>query len=335
MALGPLGATALAAMALAAHSGGVAAEDFYSGKRITIAIGFTSGGGHDTYARMLARYFGDHVPGKPTVVVQNMPGAASSKAVTFLNSGAPTDGTMIALFGPDIIPLSLIDPKKINIDFRKLAWIGSIARDERLCYAWHTAPYKSWKDLFDGAPLIVGASGPGSNAYNTAAILKNMVKAKVQIISGYPGSSEQRIAVERGELNGACGSWGSIPKGWVRDNRIVPLVAFSRSRTAGMGNIPFVGDLVKEEREKKILTLLLGASETARPYVASLSVPNDRIETLRRAFDSTMKDPAFVAEAEKGKRPLSPLTGDEAARNTADVYSAGPDIVAAAREVIK
>lgn len=313
-----------------------AASDFYEGKRITIALGFTAGGGHDTYARMFARYFGNHVPGKPTVIVQNMPGGASSKAVISLDTGAAKDGTAIASFGPDIIPLSLIDPEKIKINFTKLAWIGSISRDERLCYSWHATPFKTWDDLFNAPKMFnIGASGAGSNAYNSAAILKNMFKAKVAIISGYPGSSEQRIAIERGELDGGCGSWASIPKTWVAEKKIVPLVAFSRARAEGMENIPYVGDLAKTEQDLKVLTLLLGASDQARPYVASLEVPPDRIAILRRAFDATMKDPDFLAEAKKGQRPISPMTGEDAQRNIAEIYSAGPDIIDAARNILK
>lgn len=334
------GSAALAAVTvfcgLAAAAPAFADDGFYAGKRIAFAIGFSAGGGHDTYARMLARHYGRHVPGNPSVVVQNMPGAASSKAVVYLDAGAPRDGTVIASFGPDIIPLSLTSPDKIKVNFSKVAWIGSIAQDERLCFAWHGAPFKAYKDLFNsGRSFNVGASSAGSNAYNSAAILRNVFKANVKTIGGYPGSAEQRIAIERGELDGGCGSWASIPRDWVREKKIVPLVAFSNARAEGMENIPYVLDLAKSEKDKKVLKLLLAASEQSRPYVASLGVPKERIATLRMAFDATMKDRVFLDEAAKGRRPVSPITGAEAERNIAEIYAAGPDIVAAARDVIK
>lgn len=312
------------------------AQDFYAGKTISFAVGFTAGGGNDLNARLLARHMGRFIPGTPTIIVQNMPGAASAKPVMYLDQGAPRDGTVIATFGNGIILLSLLDSEKMKIDLSKVAWIGSITREDGVCFSWHAAGINNWSDLLNKSKRFnVGVSAPGSNVYNATAILKNMFNTNAHIIMGYPGSSEKRIAIERGELDGDCGSWTSVPQDWLRDNKIVPLVRFSSQATPGMPAMPYILDYVTNDKDKKILDFLLASGEVGRPYVASLAVPSDRLKLLRAAFDSTMIDPAFLAEAKKLDMPISPVPGVEAAKLVGDIYAAPDDIVSAAREIVK
>jgi tripartite-type tricarboxylate transporter receptor subunit TctC len=327
--------TMIAAATLAATAGIAAADNFYEGKRITIAVGFTPGGGNDLYARLLAQHIGRHIPGNPVAIVQNMPGAASSKPVLYLDAGAPKDGTEIASFGPDIIPLSLLDPETMKIDFSKLSWIGSISRDLRMCYAWHESAVKSWNDLLEQKPFNVGASGPGSNAYTGASILKRMFHTNTNIIAGYPGSAEQRIAIERRELDGGCGAWNSLPAEWIEDHKIRTIVRLSPAPIGDGPQAPYVGDLVRTDQERQILVLLLSAADLARPYVASLAVPADRVAILRAAFDATMTDPAFLADTKKADLPVSPVSGADAAKMIATIAASKPEVVAAAREIVK
>ena len=310
--------------------------DFYAGKTVSFAVGFSPGGGNDLNARLLARHIGRFIPGAPTVIVQNMPGAASAKPVMYLDSGAPRDGTVIATFGNGIILLSLLDPEKMKVDLSKFAWIGSITREDAVCFSWKASGINSWNDLLDKSKRFnVGVSAPGSNVYNATAILKNMFNTNAHIIMGYPGSSEKRIAIERGELDGDCGSWASTPQDWLRDNKIVPLVRFASQPTPGMPAMPYIMDFVKNDKDRKILDFLLASGEVGRPYVASLAVPADRLKLLRAAFDSTMKDPAFLAEAKKLDMPISPVSGVDAAKIVSDIYGAPADIVSTAREIVK
>lgn len=320
---------------LAAPSPAGAADNFHEGKRIIVAVGFTPGGGNDLYARFLAQHIGRHIPGNPTAVVQNMPGAASSKPVLYLDAAAPKDGTVIASFGPDIIPLSLLDPELMKIDFTKLAWIGSISRDTRICYTWHESGINSWDDLVKGKTFNVGVSGPGSNAYTGSSILKRMFHTNTNIIAGYPGSAEQRIAIERRELDGGCGSWASAPADWIRDKKIRPIVLLSPTPIEEAPGIPYVGDLAKTDEERKVLVLLLSAAELGRPYVASLGVPAERVAILRKAFDETMTDPQFIADTKKADLPITPISGAEATKIIQTIAASKPEVIAAAREIVK
>jgi tripartite-type tricarboxylate transporter receptor subunit TctC len=333
-------AAVVAALAVAAGAPIAAAPaqaaDFYAGKTITLAVGFSAGGGNDANARMLARHIGKHIPGKPNFVVQNMPGGASSKPVMYLDSGAARDGTVLAAFGNGIILLSLLEPEKMRVNLSKVAWIGSIAREDAVCFSWADTGLKDWNDLLDPKKRFnVGVSSAGSNVYNATAILQNMFHTNARIIMGYPGSAQKRIAIESGELDGDCGSWASVPEDWLRDNKIHTLVRFSSQPTEGMPAMPYIMDFVKNDRDRKILDFLLTSGEVGRPYVASLAVPADRIKILRAAFDATMKDPAFLAEAKKLGFPISAVPGDEAAKLVSSIYSAPPDIVGAARAIVK
>jgi tripartite-type tricarboxylate transporter receptor subunit TctC len=328
---------AVAAVMVFGLTGAVQAKaaDFYEGKKIIIALGFTPGGGNDLYARLLAQHIGHHIPGNPLAIVQNMPGAGSSKPVSYLDNGAPKDGTVIASFGPDIIPLSVLDPSQMKIDFSKLNWIGSISRDLRVCYAWYQADVQSWDDLMKGKTFNVGVSGPGSNAYTGSSILKNLFKTKTNVIAGYPGSAEQRIAIERRELDGGCGSWTSTPADWIRDKKVKPIVRLSPEEVEEMPGSPYIGDLAKSDQDRAVLSLLLSAADIARPYVVSLSIAPDRVAILRKAFDETMVDPAFVADAKKTDLPISPVSGIEATKMIQSIVSSKSEVVAAAREIVK
>ena len=265
-----------------------------------------------------------------------MPGAASAKPVMFLDSGAPKDGTMIATFGNGIILLSLLDPEKMKVNLSKVAWIGSINREDGVCFSWAASSFKSWDDFLNPTKRFnVGASAPGSNVYNATAILKNMFNTNAHIIMGYPGSAEKRIAIESGELDGDCGSWTSVPPDWLRDAKIIPLVRFSSYSAPDMPQMPYIGDFAKSEKDKQILNFLLASGEVGRPYVASLAVPAARLALLREAFDATMTDPAFLTESQRLNLPISVVSGTDAAKLIDEIYGASPDIVAAAREIVK
>jgi tripartite-type tricarboxylate transporter receptor subunit TctC len=333
MRRGNFGRPILALMLLAAAPE-AAAEDFYQGKTVTLVVGFSPGGGFDLYARLLARRLGAHIPGAPAIIVQNMPGVASAKAVLSLEATAAKDGTVIAAFSPDLVIQSLLDPARLKIDFAGIAWLGSIAHDERICFAWHATGIKDWHDLLARSQFRIGVTAPGTLAYANAAMMKRLVKA-VQLVKGYPGSAEEKLAIERGELDGECGSWSSLPLDWIAGHKINVLARFSPDPVSDIPASPYIGDLAQDQADKQVLGLMVAAGAIGRPYVLSPAVPAARLAVLRQAFDATMKDADFLADAAQQNLPVSPLSGAAAAAVVAPIYQSPPATLAAARAIIE
>jgi tripartite-type tricarboxylate transporter receptor subunit TctC len=311
-----------------------AAEDFYRGKTLTIMVGLSVGGGFDLNARVLARHIGRHIPGNPVVVVQNMVGAGSLTSVHYLDLTAPKDGTFLDTFNFGNLGESKLNPDKVKVDFRKYNWIGSISQDLTVCYVWHALGVKTLADLKAKPRVHMGLTGMGSSSDTNQRILKNVFGVKVQQVAGYPGSSEQRIAIERGELDGDCGAWSSIPEEWVRDKKIAAVIKSGSLTAPDMpADVPYSVDIAPTERDQQVLRMLLASAQLGRPFIASLAVPAERIRILRDAFNATMKDPQFITELEKLRLPLSPKTGEEALQVVEGIYATPDDIVAAARKV--
>ena len=191
------------------------ADDFYKGKLFTIVVGFSPAGGYDNYARVLSRYIGSHIPGNPTVIVQNMPGAGSLTSVRYLNLTAPKDGTVMVIFNPGMVTQSIVQPEKIGVDFRQYAWVGVVTPDYRVCYSYGEAGPKTWDEMMHRKEFILGSTGKSSGNYINGATLRLVFHAPVKQIMGYPGSAEQRLAIEQGALDGDCGSYSSIPLEWI------------------------------------------------------------------------------------------------------------------------
>jgi len=214
------GVFASLALAVAVQASSAAAQEpFYAGKTVTLVVGYSAGGGYDIYARMLARHYGRHIPGNPNVIVQNMPGAASMTSVRYLDATAPKDGTVITTFDPGLITQVLTADKPV-VNFANFQWIGTLLRDIRICYAWSATGIKTFGDMMKRKEFMIGTTAKGSNAYVNGAILRNVFKAPVRQIAGYPGSNEQRLALERGELEGNCGSWTAMPQEWLVNTKI-------------------------------------------------------------------------------------------------------------------
>jgi len=321
--------TALSATAPNAH-----ADDFYKGKTFSIVVGFSPAGGYDNYARNLARYIGNHIPGNPTVIVQNMPGAGSLTSVRYLNLTAPKDGTVMTIFNPGLVTQSIVQPDKVNLDFRQYAWVGVITPDFRVCYGYGPNGVKSWDDMMHRKEFILGSTGKGSGNYINGATLRDLFHAPVKQILGYPGSAEQRLAIEQGALDGDCGSYSSIPPDWIKSGAAHAFVRFSRQR---VDEIPesavYIGTFATSDDQKKLLDVLNGGDEVGRPFIMSKDVPADRLGIIRKAFDDTMKDPAFLAEMDKQQLPVHPLTGAEAEKIVNELMSVPPAIVAQAKPI--
>jgi tripartite-type tricarboxylate transporter receptor subunit TctC len=310
------------------------AASFYRGKTVRLVVGFTPGGGYDVYARALARHYGRHIPGNPTVVVQNMPGAASLKSVQYLTAGAPADGTSIVTFNPGLITQSLTAPDKVPVKFLDYAWLGNVSEDFRVCFTWNATGIRTWQDFLARDRLVFGNTGVGTSAYIDDRILSELFGAKLQAVMGYPGSADKRVAIERRELDGDCGSWTSLPEDWLRDKKITLLIRFSEKLAPGMPtDLPYAGDLLTDPKKKQVFALLTAGAVVGRPYIAPRGVAADRLAALRTAFDATMKDPEFLAEAEKQRLLVTPMTGAEVEAFIKALYRTPADIVAAAKAI--
>jgi tripartite-type tricarboxylate transporter receptor subunit TctC len=326
-----------AALLLATAAGPAAAQDaasFYRGKTVHLIVGFSPGGGYDVYARLLARYYGKHIPGNPAFVVQNMPGAASLKSVQFLDVGAAADGTTIVTFNPGLITQSLTTPDKVPVKFLNYAWIGNISEDVRICFTWHATGIKSFSEMQKADKIVYGNTGIGTSAYTDDRMLSEIFGVKVHQVQGYPGSADKRIAIEQGELDGDCGSWTSLPEDWLRDRKINLILRFSERLVPGMpADLLYAGDLLKDPKRKQIFALLAAPALIGRPFIAPRGVPADRLVALKQAFDETMKDADFLAEAEKQRLLVTPMTGAEVEERLKEIYRAPAEVVAAAKEI--
>lgn len=313
-------------------------DDFYKGRTLSIVVGATPGGAFDVISRSLSRYMGNHLPGRPNVVVQNMPGAGSLTSLAYIESVAPADGTVIGTFLPGIITQSVVAPEKVRVNLANISWVGIVSADfSRVCYGFGPNGVKSWDDLMSrpkDKPFIMGTTGTGASNYINGASLREIFGANVRIIMGFPGSSELRLAIERGELEGDCGGMASIPPAWIQSGRAHVFVRFGERL---MPNVPpsavYVGAQAKTADERDLLELLYSADKLGRPYVAPKRMSADRLAALRNGFDVTMRDAGFIAEMEKLQETIYPLTGQEAEQVIARMRAARPEIVQKARKI--
>jgi tripartite-type tricarboxylate transporter receptor subunit TctC len=334
-----LTAAAVAAGLIAATSAApVHAADFYKGKTLTVTIGSTAGGAYDWYGRTFARYIGKYIPGNPTVVAQNMPGAGGVQATRYIYATAPKDGTAVATVNSTLVTTSVTEPKVLNMKFSDVAWIGTMTHEFRVCYAWYTKPIKNWDDMVKAKEFVLGATGTGTGSYVNGAILHNLFGIHVRQVLGYAGAAQQRLAVERGELDGSCSEWNAIPINWIKDKKINPVVRWSKETPADFDypGAPYIGDKAPNPEAKAIIELLNAPGELGNPFIAPKQVPAERLKVLRTAFDQMVKDPNLKAELAKSHQPLEPMNAAEAEKIVATIYkSATPDLVAKAKKAMQ
>jgi tripartite-type tricarboxylate transporter receptor subunit TctC len=310
------------------------ADDFYKGKTFTIVVGFSPGGGYDVNARGLARHLSAHIPGNPNIIVQNMPGAGSLTSVRYLDVTAPKDGTAMTIFNPGLVTQAIMQPEKVQLDFRKYGWIGVVTPDFRVCYGFGPNGVKSWDDMMHRNEFVLGATARGSGNYINGATLREVFHAPIKQIMGFPGSAEQRLAIERGELDGDCGSYSSIPIEWTRDGSAHTFVRFTEKRPPEIPeSAAYIGSFAKTDEQRQILDVLDASDEVGRPFIMSKQVPPDRVAIIRKAFNDTMQDKEFLADMEKQQLPVNPMTGEEAETIVVKMMSASPAVVTKARAI--
>ena len=311
-------------------------EEFYKGKTVNLVIGFSAGGGYDLYARHLARHIGKHIPGQPTILPQNMPGAGSLKAANFIYTAAPKDGSTFGTFARSTGINPLLE-SGATFDGTKFSWLGSVTDDVSTCLTWHTSAVKTWKDFLE-KPVTLGGQGISSDPDIFARLYKNVFGAPIKLVSGYPGTNEITLAMERGEVDGLCGlSWSTIKTrhaAWLRDKKVNIIVQSAFKKVPELGNVPLVMELTKDKAKLQILKLLLAAQEMARPFAAPPGIPANRKAALAAAFDATMKDPQYLAEAQKTNIDVNPVNGKALDELLAELYATPKDVVKMASEAI-
>ncbi len=332
-------AFALLALLLALPQGAMAQSvaDFYRGKNLNLIVGYSAGGGYDTYSRILARHLGKHIPGNPSIVVQNMPGAGSLKFANYLYNVAPKDGTTIGTFSRGMPMEPLIGGTNVQFDATKFTWLGSGTNETSVFVAWHTAPVKTWNDIVT-KPFTVGGEGSGSDPDIYALLLKNAFGAKLKLISGYPGTAEIAIALERGEVDTrASWSWTSLktlrPQ-WLAEKKVVLPVQLSLTKGTELQDVPLITEFADTEKKKQMLRLVLSRQEMARPYAAPPGLPPERAAALRKAFDDAWADPDLIAEMKARGQEVNPVSGAEIDRLLAELYATPKDVVEDTRKAI-
>jgi tripartite-type tricarboxylate transporter receptor subunit TctC len=327
-------AAAISSLTFAAGADPVA--DFYKGKQISVIIGTSTGNDYDFRARVLARHMGRHIPGEPTLVPRNMPGAGGINAANWLANVAPRDGTAIHLIMANQMGKQALGTPGIKFDARQFSWIGNTTSTPNVTSAWHTSGVTKIEQVKE-RELIVGApAGTAGEVYG--AVMNALVGTKFKVVTGYPGGNEVNLAMERGELQGRASnswaSWKSTRPHWVREGKLIVLVQVALKRDRELQNIPTLIELVNNDLDKKVMAFLSAETAVARALVAPPEVPSDRVNALRRAFDKTMKDPEFLAEVAKTGMDLQPMTGEEAQPIAHAIVNTSPDVIAHARKIL-
>lgn len=311
--------------------------EFFRGKTVSVQIGYGPGGGYDLSARVLARYLGRHLPGEPTVVPRNMPGAGSLQLANYLYQLAPRDGTEFGIFGRTVPMDPLLGTQGVQFDARKFTWIGSTSNEVSTCVAWNSAPVRTVADLFT-TELTVGASGAASPSAVFPNLFNAVLGTRFRVINGYPSSANILTAMEAGELNGFC-AWGWVPMkamraDWIRDRKFRVLFQIGLRKHADHPDVPLVLDLAQTPENRQLLEILVAPQTFARPFAAPPGIPEDRAVALRKAFEDTVRDPDFIAEAEKLSLEPDLVTASQISEVLDHIYGAPASMIARARAAI-
>jgi tripartite-type tricarboxylate transporter receptor subunit TctC len=308
-----------------------------AGKSVHMIIGFGPGGGYDLWGRTVARHIGRHLPGNPTVIAQNMPGAGSYAAASYIFNIAPRDGTVLGIIARDAALGPLSGAAGARFDPTKLSWVGTPAKETNVCIAYHTARVQSVEDLFD-KPLILGDTGPGTGTRSYPKALNDLIGTKFKLVGGFPASSDVFLAMERGEVEGICESIDSIRirrPDWIPTKKVAILFQGGAEPNPELKGVPFVLDLARTAEQRLAIEFLYAGQGIGRPFVAPPGLPADRLKMLRGAFNATMKDADFAAEVQKSKLELEPADGEHLTALIMKIYATPKPIVDKITSLIK
>jgi tripartite-type tricarboxylate transporter receptor subunit TctC len=326
---------ALATLVPAAAQDSVA--EFYKGKTVRLLVGVGVGSGYDINARLLARHLANHIPGNPTVIVQNQPGAGSLTMTNQLYTSGPFDGTVIGASFNGMPTTPLLQPAAARFDPNKLVWVGSTNRETQVLYVWHTVPVQRLDDA-KAKEVVIGAQAPGSTQYDFPMVANSLFDFKFKVITGYQATPKIHLAMESGEVHGTIANWSTlkaIATNWLDEKKIRILSQWTLKKNPELPDTPMFLDYAKSDVERAALELVTARLEYGRPFFLPPGVPAERVEALRRAFDATMKDKEFLAEADKLKIEIEPLTGEQVAELVKKVTATSPDVVARVRQAME
>jgi tripartite-type tricarboxylate transporter receptor subunit TctC len=306
------------------------AQDFFEGKQVRIIVGTGTGGGYDTYARLVARHLGNHIPGKPTFVVENMPGASGIKATNYLYETAPKDGTVLATFNNAIPFYQTIKQPGIRFKSEELSWIGSLTQTATVIAITNRAGVKNIEEA-KHKQVIIGATGAAGSKATHPTMLNNLLGTKFKVVAGYASSKPVMLAMERDEVQGDGGnpwsSWQIAKPDWIKDGTLVPLVQIGLKKEPDLPHVPLLPELAQNDEQRAIFNFICAPVAIQQPFAGPPGIPKDRVEVLRRGFDAMTKDPAFIAEVEKLKLDLAPLPGAEVEKIARSIVQTPADVV--------
>lgn len=313
---------------IAAHAGPV--EEFYTGRSVSLIVGYPSGSAYDIYARLVGRHLGQHIPGKPAIVVNNQPGASSLIATNALANTVAKDGSAIGAVFERIALEPLVNPGTAKFDGRAFNWIGSVLRVTDVCMFWHTAPAANIEEV-KSKEIIVGAAGEAGNSALAPRILNAFVGTKFKIIGGY-GGAEMFLAMERGETQARCGmSWGGLKASrpdWLATGKLKIVLQMAMQKHPELDAVPTIMDMVTKPEDRLALEYLYATQEMGRPFLAPPGVPADRVAALRKAFDDMVAAPTFLDDARKSNQEVDPIPGTRVQQIVERLYATPPDIIA-------
>jgi tripartite-type tricarboxylate transporter receptor subunit TctC len=313
-------------------------EEFYRGKQIVMLVASGVGGGYDTYARVFARHAGAHIPGNPAIVPKNLPAAGGLAAANTLYSVSAKDGLTIAALTNGVAMDPLFGNPGARFDAQKFSWIGSIGKLQNICGTWFASPIRT---IAAARPreVAVAAAGPTSNTVIVPNVLNALAGTRFKVVPGYEPGAGMNLAIERGEVEGVCGlSWSTIKASrpdWILGNKLNVVVQMAFDRLPELPDVPSALDLGSDAAARQVLELILSRQEMGRPLAAPPGVPADRVAALRTAFDATMRDPEFFAEAQRFRLELDPLSAEEIGRILARTYGASAEVVRRAAALVQ
>jgi tripartite-type tricarboxylate transporter receptor subunit TctC len=314
---------------------GEGGQDFYKNKQIRLIVGHPVGNDHDVGGRLIARYLGKYIPGRPSVIVQNMTAAASVAAANYVFAQAPHDGTVIGTFSRNFPSQAMMGQPNIEADPRRFNWLGATSFPGRVCTAWHTSPVKTAADLFTHE-LIVGGSGAASTLSIVPTVLNHVLGTKFRVIEGYKAAQDVLLAVERGEVQGVCSSYGQFRSydRFFRDGKLRILFRVEEAAIPQIREVPSIFDHAKTDEQRQLLRFVLSSSEFGRPYVFPPDVPKDRVEIMRKVIAAAANDPDLVAEAEKMKLDMAYRPPEHLERLIANLYETSPAMVESVKKLV-
>jgi tripartite-type tricarboxylate transporter receptor subunit TctC len=311
------------------------AQDFYKNKQIRMIIGHPAGNDYDLAGRFLARYLTKHIPGEPVIIVQNMPAAASIAAANFLYTQAPRDGTVLGSFSRNVPSQARMSQTNLEADPRRFNWLGATSLPARVCVRWVTAPVKAPADLFT-QEFIVGGAGAGSSLSILPTVFNHVLGTKFRLILGYKGTTDTVLAMERGEVQGACASYGQfrIYEQLIRDGKLTFLLRAEESPIPEIPDVPSIFDFAKTTEQRQLMRFIFSSTEFGRPYVFPPEVPKDRVEIMRKAFADALQDPALLAEAARMKMDMSYRPPDQLERLVTQLYETPPELIETVKKLV-